>query len=333
MKRTKIVATIGPSSSSKEVLKEMIKAGMNVCRLNFSHGTYEDHADVIQRIEELNEELGLNVAILADLQGPKIRTGEMTEDSVELKVGEQVIVQTDEIIGTEEVFSINYSKLPEDVKKGELILLDDGKIMLEVIKTDGKKQITCKVIQGGKLSSNKGVNFPNTKISMPSLTEKDEQDLSFALDQDVDWIGLSFVRSARDMIDLKHRISSVGAKAKVIAKIEKPEALDCIDDIISESDGIMVARGDLGVEIPFQNVPLTQKMLIDKGIKYAKPVIVATQMMESMISQMSPTRAEVNDVANAVLDGADAVMLSGETSVGRYPVEVISTMSRIVCEM
>ena len=333
MKRTKIVATIGPSSSSKEVLKEMIKAGMNVCRLNSSHGTYEDHADVIQRIEELNEELGLNVAILADLQGPKIRTGEMTEDSVELKVGEQVIVQTDEIIGTEKVFSINYSKLPEDVKKGELILLDDGKIMLEVIKTDGKKQITCKVIQGGKLSSNKGVNFPNTKISMPSLTEKDEQDLSFALDQDVDWIGLSFVRSARDMIDLKHRISSVGAKAKVIAKIEKPEALDCIDDIISESDGIMVARGDLGVEIPFQNVPLTQKMLIDKGIKYAKPVIVATQMMESMISQMSPTRAEVNDVANAVLDGADAVMLSGETSVGRYPVEVISTMSRIVCEM
>lgn len=333
MKRTKIVATIGPSSSSKEVLKEMMKAGMNVCRLNFSHGTYEDHTDVIQRIEELNEELGLNVAILADLQGPKIRTGEMTEDSVELKVGEQVVVQTDEIIGTEKVFSINYAKLPEDVKKGELILLDDGKLMLEVITTDGKKQITCKVIQGGRLSSNKGVNFPNTKISMPSLTEKDEQDLSFALDQNVDWIGLSFVRSDRDMIDLKKRISSVGAKAKVIAKIEKPEALDCIDDIISESDGIMVARGDLGVEIPFQNVPLIQKMLIDKGIKYAKPVIVATQMMESMISQMSPTRAEVNDVANAVLDGADAVMLSGETSVGRYPVEVISTMSRIVCEM
>ena len=333
MKRTKIVATIGPSSSSKEVLKEMIKAGMNVCRLNFSHGTYEDHADVIKSVEELNEELGLNVAILADLQGPKIRTGEMTEGTVELKVGELVVVQTDEIIGTEKIFSINYAKLPEDVKKGELILLDDGKLMLEVIKTDGKKQITCKVIQGGKLSSNKGVNFPNTKISMPSLTEKDVQDLSFALDQDVDWIGLSFVRSARDMIDLKYKISSVGAKAKVIAKIEKPEALDCIDDIISESDGIMVARGDLGVEIPFQNVPLTQKMLIDKGIKYAKPVIVATQMMESMISQMSPTRAEVNDVANAVLDGADAVMLSGETSVGRFPVEVISTMTRIVCEM
>ena len=333
MKRTKIVATIGPSSSSKEVLKEMILAGLNVCRLNFSHGAYEDHSEVIENIRSLNDELGLNVAILADLQGPKIRTGEMQKSGVHLDVNQTVLVQTDPVEGTEKVFSINYSRLPEDVKKGELILLDDGKLMLEVTKTDRKKQITCKVIQGGMLSSNKGVNFPNTRISMPSLTEKDEKDLSFAIEQDVDWIGLSFVRSARDMIDLKHKISSAGAKAKVIAKIEKPEALECIDDIINESDGIMVARGDLGVEIPFQNVPLTQKMLIDKGIKYAKPVIVATQMMESMITQMTPTRAEVNDVANAVLDGADAVMLSGETSVGKYPVEVISTMSRIVCEM
>ena len=333
MKRTKIVATIGPSSSSKEVLKEMILAGLNVCRLNFSHGAYEDHAEVIENIRSLNDELGLNVAILADLQGPKIRTGEMQKSGVHLEVNETVLVQTDPVEGTEKVFSINYARLPEDVKKGELILVDDGKLMLEVTKTDRKKQITCKVIQGGMLSSNKGVNFPNTRISMPSLTEKDEKDLSFAIEQDVDWIGLSFVRSARDMIDLKHKISSAGAKAKVIAKIEKPEALECIDDIINESDGIMVARGDLGVEIPFQNVPLTQKMLIDKGIKYAKPVIVATQMMESMITQMTPTRAEVNDVANAVLDGADAVMLSGETSVGKYPVEVISTMSRIVCEM
>ncbi len=333
MKRTKIVATIGPSSASKEVLKDMILAGLNVCRLNFSHGTYKDHSEVIENVRLINEELGLNVAILADLQGPKIRTGEMQKNGVYLVVNETVLVQTDNVIGSEKVFSINYSRLPGDVKKGELILLDDGKLMLEVIKTDGTKQITCKVIQGGELSSNKGVNFPNTKISMPSLTEKDEQDLSFAIEQDVDWIGLSFVRSARDMIDLKHKISSAGAKAKVIAKIEKPEALECIDDIINESDGIMVARGDLGVEIPFQNVPLTQKMLIEKGIKYAKPVIVATQMMESMITKMSPTRAEVNDVANAVLDGADAVMLSGETSVGKYPVEVISTMSRIVCEM
>ncbi len=333
MKRTKIVATIGPSSSSKETLKEMIIAGMNVCRVNFSHGSYEDHKKVINSIRELNEELGSHVAILGDLQGPKIRTGVMQKSGVRLNKGDTIIVQTDNIEGSENAFSINYKKLPEDVNEGELILLDDGKLILEVISSDGKKLIQCKVIQGGVLSSNKGVNFPNTKISMPSLTEKDKGDLNFAIEMDVDWVGLSFVRSARDIIDLKHIIATAGAKARVIAKIEKPEALKYIDDIIKESDGIMVARGDLGVEIPFQNVPLTQKMLIDKGIKRAKPVIVATQMMESMIHQMSPTRAEVNDVANAVLDGADAVMLSAETSVGKYPTEVINTMSRIVCEM
>ena len=333
MKRTKIVATIGPSSSSKEVLRNMINSGMNVCRVNFSHGAYEDHEKVVKVIRELNDELNTNVAILADLQGPKIRTGLMQEGGVHLEVGAKVLVQTDAILGKEGMFSINYNRLPADVKKGEFILLDDGKLMLEVEHTDGKKQITCKVIQGGILSSRKGVNFPNTRISMPSLTEKDILDLQFAIDQDVDWIGLSFVRSARDIIDLKQRISKAGGKAKVIAKIEKPEALECIDDIISETDGLMVARGDLGVEIPYQKVPLTQKMLINKGIQYAKPVIVATQMMESMITQMSPTRAEVNDVANAVLDGADAVMLSGETSVGNYPVEVINAMAKIIKEM
>jgi pyruvate kinase len=333
MKRTKIVATIGPASSSKETLREMIIEGMNVCRVNFSHGSYDDHKEVIHSIRELNEELGSHVAILADLQGPKIRTGVMQDSGVLLENGKTVLIQTDEIVGTEKAFSINYNKLPEDVKKGEAILLDDGKLILKVLSSDGKKVITCKIIQGGVLSSKKGVNFPNTRISMPSLTEKDKEDLRFAIEMDLDWIGLSFVRSARDIIALKHTIAAAGAKARVIAKIEKPEALKCIDDIIKESDGIMVARGDLGVEIPFQNVPLTQKMLIDKGIKQAKPVIVATQMMESMIHQMSPTRAEVNDVANAVLDGADAVMLSAETSVGKYPVEVINTMSRIVCEM
>ena len=333
MKRTKIVATIGPASSSKEILRDMISAGMNVCRVNFSHGSYDDHKRVINSIRELNEELGSHVAILADLQGPKIRTGEMQDSGVLLKNGKTVLIQTDDIIGTEKAFSINYNKLPNDVKKGEDILLDDGKLILKVVSSDGKKVITCKIIQGGILSSNKGVNFPNTRISMPSLTEKDQEDLKFAIEMDLDWIGLSFVRSARDIIDLKHILATAGAKARVIAKIEKPEALKCIDDIIKESDGIMVARGDLGVEIPFQNVPLTQKMLIEKGIRQAKPVIVATQMMESMIHQMSPTRAEVNDVANAVLDGADAVMLSSETSVGKYPVEVINTMTRIVCEM
>lgn len=333
MKRTKIVATIGPSSSSKDVLREIIEAGVNVCRLNFSHGSYKDHKEVIKCIRELNDELVTNVAILADLQGPKIRTDEIQEGGVELEAGKNIVISTQEQIGDQNGFSINYAQLPADVNVGEHILLDDGKLILKVESSDGKKEIVCTVIQGGNLTSKKGVNFPNTKISLPSLTSKDEQDLEFAIQQDVDWIGLSFVRSARDIIDLKHKISVSSAKAKVIAKIEKPEALDCIDDIISESDGLMVARGDLGVEIPFENVPLAQKMLISKGIRYAKPVIVATQMMESMITQMSPTRAEVNDVANAVLDGADAVMLSAETSVGKYPVEVIKTMSRIILEM
>lgn len=333
MKRTKIVATIGPSSASKDILKEMISSGMNVCRINFSHGSYSDHTKVIQFVRELNEELNTNVAILADLQGPKIRTGDMQEGGVKLEVGASILIQTDEIVGSKDSFSINYEKLPEDVQRGESILLDDGKLMLEVESTDRKAEIICKVIQGGVLSSKKGVNFPNTKISMPSLTDKDESDLDFAISQDVDWIGLSFVRTAEDIVDLKQRISVQGGKARVIAKIEKPEALACIDEIVQVCDGIMVARGDLGVEIPYQNVPLTQKMLINKGIQYAKPVIVATQMMESMITQMTPTRAEVNDVANAVLDGADAVMLSGETSVGNYPVEVINAMSKIIKEM
>lgn len=332
MKKTKIVATLGPSSSSKEVLREMIMAGLNVCRLNFSHGSYDDHAAAVKTIRELNEELQTNVAILADLQGPKIRTNEM-EDGTFLDVGEEVIIQVDKIVGNKKRFSINYSLLPKEANSGERILLDDGKIVLEILTTNGSTELTCKVIQGGVLSSKKGVNFPNTNISLPSLTEKDQLDLEFALDQNVDWIGLSFVRSARDIIELKHRISSRGHHAKVIAKIEKPEALENIDDIISETDGIMVARGDLGVEIPYQNVPLIQKMLIEKGIRHAKPVIVATQMMESMITSMSPTRAEVNDVANAVLDGTDAVMLSGETSVGKYPIEVIKTMANIIREM
>ena len=333
MKKTKIVATLGPACSNKSVLKDMIMEGLNVCRLNFSHGSYDDHANSIKMIREINEELGLNVAILADLQGPKIRTNEMEANGVLLEVGNEIKIITDKVLGNAVRFSINYQKLPQDVSPGEKILLDDGKIMLEVITTNGKTEITCKIVQGGILSSKKGVNFPNTKISLPSLTEKDQLDLDFALDHEVDWIGLSFVRSARDIIELKHRIAARGAKAKVIAKIEKPEALENIDDIINESDGLMVARGDLGVEIPFQNVPLIQKMLISKCVRKAKPVIVATQMMESMINNMTPSRAEVNDVANAVLDGTDAVMLSGETSVGKYPIEVIRTMSNIIKEM
>ncbi len=324
---------MGPASSDKEILRQMFFEGVNVCRLNFSHGSHDDHAKTIKTIRELNAETGLNVAILADLQGPKIRTGKIKDNRMDLIEGSIVKIYTKEQLGEGDAFSINYSQLPEDVTKGERILLDDGKMSLEIIETNGKDLITAKVIYGGLLSSHKGVNLPNTKISMPCLTEKDLIDLDFALEENVDWIGLSFVRSARDIIELKRLISISSGKAKVIAKIEKPEAIEDIDEIILESDGLMVARGDLGVEVPYQNVPLIQKMLINKCILNAKPVIVATQMMESMILNSSPTRAEVNDVANAVLDGADAVMLSGETSVGKYPVEVIRTMNNIVLEM
>ncbi|MCE2742713.1 MAG: pyruvate kinase [Fluviicola sp.] len=333
MKKTKIVATLGPASSDKETLRQMFIEGLNVCRLNFSHGGHENHEKVVKIIRELNDETGLNVAILADLQGPKIRTDEMENNGVELVSGSKVLIVTEKIIGTAQKFSINYSKLPADVHPGERILLDDGKLILEVIKTDGIKEIEAIVIHGGILSSKKGVNFPNTKISMPSLTEKDKEDLNFALQQNVDWIGLSFVRNARDIIELKHIISQQHGKAKVVAKIEKPEAIDDIDEIINVSDALMVARGDLGVEVPYQSVPLIQKMLIKKCALQAKPIIVATQMMESMIKNLTPSRAEVNDVANAVLDGADAVMLSGETSVGDHPIEVIKTMTKIVTEM
>jgi pyruvate kinase len=333
MKKTKIVATLGPACSSKETLRKMFIEGVNVCRINFSHGAYEDYADLIKTIRELNDETGLNVAILADLQGPKIRVHEVDNNSVLLVPGEQIIITNEKMVGTQKKISINYEQLPRDVKPGERILLDDGKLMLEVVKTDEKHEILTKVIHGGILSSKKGVNLPNTKISLPSLTTKDLEDLQFALSQNVDWIGLSFVRSGRDIIELKHIISQSQGKAKVIAKIEKPEAVSDIESILKETDAIMVARGDLGVEVPYQNVPLIQKMLIKKCLEHAKPIIVATQMMESMITNASPTRAEVNDVANAVLDGADAVMLSGETSVGKYPVEVIKTMANIVKEM
>lgn len=332
MKKTKIVATLGPVSSEKNILRQMLEEGVNVCRLNFSHGSHVDHEAVIKTIRELNDELGLNTAILADLQGPKIRTGVMKDNGVELVNGETVTIITEEIEGTAQKFNINYPQLPKDSSPGEFILLDDGKLKLEVLSTTDT-EIIAKVLHGGILSSKKGVNLPNTKISLPCLTEKDLRDLEFALAQNVDWIGLSFVRSARDIIELKHIIQTKKCKAKVVAKIEKPEAIDDIEDILRASDALMVARGDLGVEIPYQDVPLIQKRLIKLSRTHAKPVIVATQMMESMITSISPTRAEVNDVANAVLDGADAVMLSGETSVGKFPVEVIRTMSNIIKKM
>jgi len=332
MKKTKIVATIGPASSSIEVLRDMILKGLDVVRLNFSHGNYEDHLSVIQAVRKIDVELGTNTALLADLQGPKLRVGEMEGGTVELVAGNSIRISTREQIGTDKVLYTNYQEFPADVKPGETLLLDDGKIVMDITATNGKDEVEAKIRQGGQLSSKKGLNLPNTRVSLPSLSEKDLSDLRFALSHDVDWIGLSFVRDAKDVVALKEIIRASEKHAKVVAKIEKPEAVEQIDEIIAESDAIMVARGDLGVEIPLQNVPLVQKMIVRKCVSSARPVIVATQMMESMITSMTPTRAEVADVANAVLDGADAVMLSGETSVGKYPVEAIGMMNNIIGE-
>ena len=331
--KTKIVATLGPASSSKEVLRQMMIHGVDVCRLNFSHGAYQSYIDVIRIIRELNEELGFTTAILADLQGPKLRVGEMEDGPIELADGSELVITTEAVKGRPGLVSTTYKQFPKDVKVGELVLMDDGKLRMEVTATDGDTKVTTRVIHGGTLSSNKGINLPNTKVSLPCLTEKDLADLDFALDQDVDWIGLSFVRNAQDIIQLKSIIAKREKHARVIAKIEKPEALLQIDEIIQESDALMVARGDLGVEIPMEQVPLVQKDIINRCLLQNRPVIVATQMMESMITNITPTRAEVNDVANAVLDHADAVMLSAETSVGKHPVEVVKAMNKILQEM
>ena len=325
---------MGPAStSSKEVLRQMIMEGVNVCRLNFSHGSHDDHLRTIEMIREINVEEGFHISILADLQGPKIRIGEVENNGVELIDGTKLIITTKECIGTKDKVYLTYAEFPKDVSIGDLVLMDDGKLQLEVISTNGKDEVHTKVVHGGILRSKKGVNLPNTAISLPCITPKDSEDLAFALAHKVDWIGLSFVRSARDIIELKHIIQNSKCHAKVIAKIEKPEAIADIEDIIRATDALMVARGDLGVEVPMETVPNLQKMMIKTCRKYAKPTIVATQMMESMIENFTPTRAEVNDVANAVLDGADAVMLSGETSVGKYPIEVIKAMSKIVKEV
>lgn len=332
MKRTKIVATLGPASSSADVIEGMILAGADVCRINFSHGSYDVVVDQIKTIRDINKKLGTHTAILADLQGPKLRIGVVENNSVELIAGNQIIITTTECIGSANRIYITYPQFPRDVKAGENILIDDGKLLLNVISTNGKDEVKAVVSHGGILSSKKGVNLPNTKISLPCLTEKDLRDLDFALTQRVDWVGLSFVRSAADIIELKHLIQNFdqNVRAKVVAKIEKPEAISDIDNIIKETDAIMVARGDLGVEVPMQEVPVIQKMLVRKCLEASKPVIIATQMMESMITNISPSRAEVNDVANSVMDGADAVMLSGETSVGNHPTKVVEAMTKII---
>jgi pyruvate kinase len=330
-KKTKIVATLGPACSSKEVIKNMIDAGVNVFRINFSHADYEDVKERINIIRGLNDEFGYTTAILADLQGPKLRVGVMKEDVVVSK-GDIITFQTaEDIPGTADRVYMNYKEFPRDVKPGEKILLDDGKLMFEALETNGTTEVVCKVIQGGPLKSKKGVNLPNTKVSLPALTKKDIKDALFAIENEVDWIALSFVRTPKDLEELQDLIAKHSSyKIPIVAKIEKPEAVENIDKIVAFCDGLMVARGDLGVEIPAEEVPLIQKKLIHRAKTARIPVIVATQMMETMITSLTPTRAEVNDVANSVMDGADAVMLSGETSVGNYPVEVIETMTKII---
>lgn len=330
--QTKIIATIGPASGNKEVLKDMFLAGIDACRLNFSHGSHDVHKDTVHLINEINQELNTHVAIIADLQGPKLRIGEIENGEVEIKKNDSLIITQHEMVGNAEKVYLNYDRFPKDVKPGDIILIDDGKLRLEVKETNSRDEVVTIVLNGGTLSSRKGVNLPDTRLTLPSLTEKDQLDAVFALEHGVDWIALSFVRRVDDILNLKKLIRKTRPdnKTGIIAKIEKPEALDEIDEIIDAADGIMIARGDLGVEVPFDRVPLIQKEIVHKAIHLYKPVIIATQMMESQIENFNPTRAEANDVANAVLDGADVLMLSGETSVGKYPVQVISNMQRII---
>ncbi len=330
-KKTKIVATLGPATSKREVLKKMMQAGVDVFRINFSHASHSDVAERIQMIRDLNEELGVNTSILADLQGPKLRVGVMGGEAVVAPGDEIVFATGDPFEGSAKKVYMNYQSFPKDVNPGERILLDDGKLIFEVKSTNGEDEVVATVIQGGPLKSKKGVNLPNTDISLPALTEKDVKDAEFAIVQEVDWIALSFVRHSQDLMDLQNLINKHSEhKIPIIAKIEKPEAVDNIDKIVAYCDGLMVARGDLGVEVAAHEVPLIQKKLVLRAKKARIPVIIATQMMETMITSLTPTRAEVNDVANSVMDGADAVMLSGETSVGNYPVQVIEKMANIL---
>jgi len=334
--KTKIVATVGPACSSREMLAKLIKAGVDVFRLNFSHGAYSDHLEIIERVRSLNNEFGTHIALLGDLQGPKIRIGAFENKEAMMYDGHELVFTTNECLCTADRLYITYPDFARDVKPGEDLLLDDGKLLFRVISTNGVDEVKAIVVHGGILSGKKGVNLPNTNVSLPSLTEKDKRDLAFILEHELNWIALSFVRKADDIRQLKSVINEFGKPVNmpgIIAKIEKPDAVKNMDEIIAESDGIMVARGDLGVELPLEQVPLVQKKLIRKCNLLSKPIIVATQMMEGMITNIRPTRAEVNDVANSVLDGADAVMLSGETSVGLYPEEVVETMQKIIWEV
>ena len=328
-KKAKIIATLGPASRTKEQMWELHQAGVNIFRMNFSHGDHSDHIKVINWVRELNAEHGSNICLLQDLQGPKIRTNQIEDNGVEIAPGDKIQILAGDFVGNAQRISTTYKTIARDVVEGDMILVDDGNLELKVASTDGST-VTAEVVHGGTLKSRKAINLPNTAISEPSLTEKDIKDLAFGIEQNVDWIALSFVRTAEDIEDIKARIKAGGRDIKVIAKMEKPEAIENMDAIIEATDAVMVARGDLGVEIDGATVPLIQKEMIAKCNAAAKPVIVATQMLESMISNPRPTRAETNDVANAILDGADTVMLSGETAAGDYPVMAVQAMSSII---
>ena len=327
--KTKIVATVGPATNSKEMLLALAEAGVNVFRLNFSHGTHEGHLQVIKHLRALNEEKKYNLCILQDLQGPKIRTNQVENGEITVEEGNELVITSEDMVGNSQKISTSYQSLPTDVAVGDAILIDDGKIELKVVRASGN-EVTTQVIYGGPIKSRKGINLPDTQVSAPSLTEKDHEDLLFGLSQDVDWIALSFVRSAADIHQIKEIIRAEGKEIMVVAKIEKPQAIKNIDEIIAATDGVMVARGDLGVEIPMEEVPLIQKMIVQKCNAVAKPVIIATQMMESMIENPRPTRAETNDVANGVMDGADAIMLSAETASGKYPIQAVRSMMKTI---
>lgn len=331
--RTKIVATVGPACDTYEKLLELVKAGVNVFRLNFSHGSHEDKLAIIEHIRNINKTQPYNIAILGDLQGPKLRVGEIENNALEVKVGDVLTFTNQKCIGNLEKIYVSYPNLAGDVVIGNIIMIDDGKIEVKVSSIEKNGDVKVTVTLGGILSSKKGINLPDTKISLPALTEKDLEDLEFIIEQQLDWVALSFVRNVKDIVILRSKLDEKKSKTKIIAKIEKPEALVNIRDIILESDGIMVARGDLGVELPVEQIPLIQKELIRKCLHRAKPVIVATQMMESMIDRVKPNRSEITDVANAVLEGADAVMLSGETATGQHPALVVQTMRKIISEV
>ena len=331
--RTKIVATVGPACDTYDKLLELVRAGVNVFRLNFSHGTHEDKAKIIEYVRRINKTEPFNIAIIGDLQGPKLRVGDIEGGEIEIKAGDLLTFTNEKVIGNKERIYVSYPDLHADVKIGNTILINDGKLEVKVKKILKNNDVQVEVTMGGILSSKKGINLPDTKISLPALTKKDLADLEFIIEQQLDWVALSFVRSVKDIEILRKKLEQKKSKTKIIAKIEKPEALENLRDIIVESDAVMIARGDLGVELPVEKIPLLQKQIIRKCLHRAKPVIVATQMMESMIEFNKPNRSEITDVANAVVEGADAVMLSGETATGQHPTLVVETMCKIIKEV